>query len=219
MKTSPETTRWLGYGIVAIAASAAAYNLGRVSAENKNQCKSRHDTARDHDAARDDDSDVRSALSIARKKLVSCEQTLQRRDHHIQKSEEKPHVGEGSPTPPPEPALSKQCDIASRASELNRMSENCRDFRWQFNAYEEVLGSASIDCEAVLSIRDLARDQFSICSAVLRHFEDASKPDVTGDIRGISAMENAYMTKDEYGDIDIDELVKSPECIARMQVE
>ncbi|WP_437767749.1 hypothetical protein WMF27_17370 [Sorangium sp. So ce281] len=56
-------------------------------------------------------------------------------------------------------------------------------------------------------------------SAVLRRFESASLPDVTSDVRGINAMESAYMTKDEYGDIDIDELVKNPECIARMQTE
>jgi hypothetical protein len=213
MKTSPKPTKWIGFWVITIVASATAYNLGRASAESNNQYQSRQD------AARDDDSDARSALSVTRKKLVSCEKTLQRRDHPIQKREGKNHAGEGGPTPPPEPALSKQCDIASRATELNRMAENCRDFRWQFNAYEEILSSTSIDCESVLSFRELARDQFSICSAVIRHFESALQPDVTSDIRGLSAMENAYVTKDEYGDVDIDELVKNPECIARMQVE
>lgn len=213
MKTSPKPTRWLAFGVIAIATSAATYNLGRASMESENQYQTHQD------AARNDDSDVRLVLSVTRNRLVNCEKTLQRRDHHSQKREEKPHVGEGSPTHPSEPALSKQCDIASRATELNRMAENCRDFRWQFNAYEEILSSTSIGCESVLSIRDLARDQFSICSAVIRHFESASQPDVTSDIRGISAMESAYMTRDEYGDVDIDELVKNPECIARMQVE
>ncbi|WP_437278558.1 hypothetical protein WME90_46330 [Sorangium sp. So ce375] len=213
MKTSPKPTRWLGFGVVAIAASAAAYNLGRASAESKIQHQSHQD------AARNEDSDVRSTLSVTRKKLVSCENALQRRDRHIQEREGKPHAGEGGPTPPPEPALSKQCDIASRAAELNRMAENCRDFRQQFNAYEEILSNTSLDCESVLSIRNLAIGQSSICSAVLRHFESASQPDVTSDVRAINAMESAYMTKDEYGDVDIDALVKNPECIARMQVE
>lgn len=99
------------------------------------------------------------------------------------------------------------------------MAENCRDFRQQFNAYEEILSNTSLDCESVLSIRNLAIGQSSICSAVLRHFESASQPDVTSDVRAINAMESAYMTKDEYGDVDIDALVKNPECIARMQVE
>ncbi|WP_437746982.1 hypothetical protein WMF39_19365 [Sorangium sp. So ce1504] len=213
METSSKPTRWLGFGVVAIAASAAAYNLGRASAGSDDQHQSHQD------AARNNDSDVRSALSVTRRRLISCEETLQRRDHQHQKREGKPHAREGSPTPPPEPALSKQCDIASRAAELNRMAESCRDFRWQFNAYEEILGNLTIDCESVLNIRELAREQFSICSAVIRHFESASQPDVTSDIRGINAMEGAYMTKDEYGDVDIDELVKNPECIARMQAE
>ncbi|WP_437589682.1 hypothetical protein [Sorangium sp. So ce1000] len=39
------------------------------------------------------------------------------------------------------------------------------------------------------------------------------------DVRGIDAMENAYIFRSEYGDIDINELVKNPACIARMQAE
>ncbi|AUX19795.1 hypothetical protein SOCEGT47_002480 [Sorangium cellulosum] len=96
---------------------------------------------------------------------------------------------------------------------------DCREFVWLFNAYKEILGSSTIDCETVLSIRDLAQTQHSICTAIIRLLEDPSQPDVTSSILGLSAMESAYVFKSEHGDVDIDELVKNPACIARMQAE
>lgn len=99
------------------------------------------------------------------------------------------------------------------------MAMNCRNFRRHFGAYKAILGSRSIDCETVLSIRDLARNQYSICAAVARTFEDSSQQDITNDPRGVDAMEDAYMLRSEYGDIDINELVTNPECVARMNTE
>ncbi|WP_437947942.1 hypothetical protein WME98_45635 [Sorangium sp. So ce296] len=213
MGTSPKPTAWIGFGAIAIAVLAAAYGLGRISAKGDDQPHS-------HQAVTSkDDPDLRSALSAARKRLANCEKTLQHRDHHLQKREGKPHTTEDNPTPSPQPESTEQCVIASRAKELKWMAANCRDFRWQFNAYEEILGSSTLDCGTVLSIRDLAQTQYSICAAVVRSFEDTSQPDVASDILGIDAMESAYMTKSEYGDVDVDELVKNPECIARMQAK
>ncbi|WP_437627176.1 hypothetical protein [Sorangium sp. So ce1151] len=213
MGTSPKPTAWIGFGAIAVAVLAAAYCLGRLSAKGDNQPRS-------HQAvASKDGPDLRSALSAARNRLASCEEILQHRDNHLQKREGKPRTSEDIPTPPPQPEPSEQCIIASRAKELKWMSANCRDFRWQFTAYEEILGSSTLDCGTILSIRELAQTQYSICADVARSFEDTSQPDVTSDILGIDAMESAYMTKGEYGDVDINELVKNPACIARMLTE
>ncbi|WP_437664525.1 hypothetical protein [Sorangium sp. So ce1182] len=213
MGTSPKPTAWIRFGAIAVAVLAAAYGLGRISAKRDNRPHS-------HQAvAIKDGPDLRSALSAARKRLASCEKTLQHRDHHLQKREGKPRNSEDIPTPSPQPEPSEQCIITSRAKELKWMAANCRDFRWQFNAYEEILGSSTLDCSTVLSVRDLAQAQYSICAAVARSFEDNSQPDVTSDILGIDAMESAHMTKSEYGDVDIDELVKNPACVARMRTE
>ncbi|XXY49353.1 hypothetical protein WME91_56020 [Sorangium sp. So ce269] len=213
MGTSPKPKIWVELGAIAVAALAVAYNLGRISVENDNQPQSRQDTASENDRH------LQSTLSVARKRLANCEKTLQRRDHRPQKSEEKPHTGEEKTTPSSGPELSEQCIIASQAKELHRMATNCWNFRRQFDAYNEILGSGTIDCETVLSVRDLAQAQYSICSAVIRSFEDTSRPDVTSDILGLDAMESAYMFRSDYGDVDIDKLVKNPACIARMQTE
>ncbi|AUX24542.1 hypothetical protein SOCEGT47_050800 [Sorangium cellulosum] len=102
---------------------------------------------------------------------------------------------------------------------MHTLSANCTNFRRHFDAYKAILGSSTIDRETILNIRDLARNQHSICTAIARSFEDGSHSDLTSDIRGIDAMENAYMLRNEHGDIDINELVKNPECIARIQTE
>lgn len=200
-------------GSIAIAALAAAYNLGRISAE-------RDDRNQPHrDVASKDDPDLRSTLNATRKQLASCEKTLQRRDHHLQQIEGKPHTNEDKPTPSPEPELPKQCMIASAATQVHTLSANCTNFRRHFDAYKAILGSSAIDCETVLSIRDLARNQHSICVVIAKSFEDGSHSDLMSDVRGVDAMENSYMLRSEFGDIDINELVKNPECIARMQTE
>ncbi|KYG02609.1 hypothetical protein BE21_54695 [Sorangium cellulosum] len=117
------------------------------------------------------------------------------------------------------PELSEQCRIESQASELEMLAMDCRIFSGLFGAYKAILSSSTIDCETVLSIRELARDQYSTCADVIRFFEDALQPGVASDRRGIDAMESAYMFKSYYGDVDIDELVKNPACIARMRTE
>ncbi|WP_437492522.1 hypothetical protein WME75_18205 [Sorangium sp. So ce1014] len=213
MGTSPKPTTWIGLGAIAIAALAAAYNLGKISAESNEQPQARQD------AASKNDPDLRSTLSVTRKRLASCEKTLQRRDHHRQKREEHPHTNEDKRIPSPKPEFSEQCRIELQAIELERLAMNCRNFSGTFGAYKAILSSSTIDCEAVLSIRDLARDQYSECSDVIRSFEDASQPNVASDRRGIDAMESAYMFKSYYGDVDIDELVKNPACIDHMQAE
>jgi hypothetical protein len=213
MGTLPKPTTWIGFGAIAIAALAAAYNLGKISAESDEQPQARQD------AASKDDPDLRSTLSVTRKRLASCEKTLQGRDHHRQKREEHRPTNEDKRTPSPKPELSEQCRIELQASELDMLDVDCRNFLGTFGAYKEILSSSTIGCEAVLSIRDLARDQYSTCSNVIRYFEDAPQPGVARDRRGIGAMENAYMLKSYYGDVDIDELVKNPACIDHMQTE
>lgn len=213
MGTSQKPTTWIGSGFIAVAALAAGYTLGRTSVESDNQTQSHQD------AASKDDPDLRSTLSTTRKRLASCEETLQRRDSHLQKREKKPDANEDKPISSPEPELPKQCIITTQAMQLKTMAANCFSFRWQFNAYKEILGSDALDCETVLSIRDLARNQHSICTAVARSFDDASQPDVTSNVFGLDAMESAYMFRSDYGDVDVDELVKNPECVARMRTE
>ncbi|WP_433929483.1 hypothetical protein AB3662_37725 [Sorangium cellulosum] len=213
MGTSPTPTTWIGLGSIAVAALVVAYNLGRLSAESDKRAHPHQDVASK------DDPDLRSTLSATRERLAICEKSLQRRDQHLQEREGKPHTNEDEPTPSPEPQLPKQCMIASAATQVHTLSANCTNFRRHFDAYKAILGSSTIDCETLLSIRDLARNQHSICVAIARSFEDGSHSDLTSDIRGIDAMENSYMLRSEYGDIDIDDLVKNPECIARMQTE
>jgi hypothetical protein len=213
MGTSPKSTTWIGFGAIAAAALAAAYNLGKISTESNEEPQARQD------ASGESDPDLRSTLSVTRKRLASCETTLQRRDHHAQKREGHLHVNEDKRTPAPMPELSEQCRIESQAIELEMLAMDCRIFSGLFGAYKAILSSSTIDCETVLSIRDLARDQHSTCSDVIRSFEDTSRPDVTSDRRGIDAMESAYMFKSYYGDVDVDELVKNPACIARMHAE
>lgn len=213
MRTSPTPTTWIGLGSIAAAALAAGYILGRTSAESDNRpCPHR-------DVASIDDPDLRSTLSATRKRLATCEKALQRHEHHLQKMEKKPDTNEDEPTPSPEPELPKQCIIASAATQVHALSANCTSFRRHFEAYKEILGSSTIDCDTILSIRDLAQNQHSICAAIARSFEDPSQSDLMSDTRGVDAMENAYMLKSEYGDINIDELIKNPECIARTQTQ
>ncbi|WP_437875474.1 hypothetical protein [Sorangium sp. So ce513] len=213
MGTSLKSTTWIGFGAIAVAALAAAYDLGKISVEGNEQPQARQD------AAGESDPDLRSTLSVTRRRLASCETTLQRREHHAQKRAGHLHVNEDKRTPSPMPELSEQCRIETRATELEMLNMNCRVFSGLFGAYKVILSSSTFDCETVLSIRDLARDQYSTCSDVIRSLEDASQPDIASDRRGIGIMESAYMFKSYYGDVDIDELVKNPACIARMQAE
>jgi hypothetical protein len=169
MGTSPKPTTWIGLGIVAVATLAAAYNLGRTSAESGSRPQ------RHQHVASKDDPDPRSALSVAQKRLASCEKTLQRRNHHLQKREEKPHANASNPTLPPAPGPPEQCIIVSQATDL---TANCTNFRRHFNAYKEILGSSTLDCRTVLSIRKLALKQSSICAIVPR-----TRPDRSGRAR------------------------------------
>ncbi|WP_437718453.1 hypothetical protein WMF45_19710 [Sorangium sp. So ce448] len=213
MGTSPKPTTWIGFGAIAIAALTAAYNLGKISAESDEQPQARQD------AASKNDPDPRSTLSVTRRRLASCEKTLQRRDHHREKGQEHPSTNEDKRPPSPKSERPEQCMIQLQASELAMLDVDCRGFLAGFGAYREILGSSTFDCETVLSIRDLARDQYSACSSIIRYFEDAPQPGVTGDRRSIGAMENAYTFKSYYDDVDIDELVKNPACIDPMQTE
>jgi hypothetical protein len=211
MGTSPKPTTWIGFGAIAVAALAAAYSLGKISVDSNEQPQARQD------AASESDPDLRSTLIVTRKRLASCETTLQRRDHHAPKGEGHLHVNEDKRTPPPLPELTEQCKIESQASELEMLAMDCGLFSGMFGAYKAILGSSAIDCDTILSVRDLARDQYSTCSDVIRAFEDELQPGVASDRRGINVMERAYMFKSYYGDVDIDELVKNPACVARMQ--
>ncbi|MGK4000203.1 hypothetical protein [Sorangium sp. So ce1024] len=201
--------------VIAVAALAAAYNLGKISVESDEHPQARQD------AASQSDLDLRSTLSVTWKRLASCETTLQRRDRHAQKREGRLHVNEDertpkrTPSPVPEP--SEQCGIEPQVSELQMLAMDCRLFSGMFGAYKAILGSRTIDCESVLSIRDMARSQYLTCFSVIGFFESELSPGVASDRRGIDAMESAYMFKSYYGDVDIDELVKNPACVARMQ--
>ncbi|XYI02966.1 hypothetical protein ACMHYB_25710 [Sorangium sp. So ce1128] len=210
MGTSPKPTTWIVSGSIAVAALAAAYTMGRISAESDSRTQSHHDVASK------DDPDLRSTLSAIRERLASCEKTLQRRNHHLQKREEKPHANANSPTVSPAPELPKQCIVVSQATDL---TANCTNFRRHFNAYKAILGSSTLNCGTVLSIRDLAWKQYSICAIITRSLDGASQPDATSDPRGINSMEKPYIIRSEHGDIDMNDLVKNPECIARMQTE
>ncbi|XXT24768.1 hypothetical protein WME94_24870 [Sorangium sp. So ce429] len=209
MGTSPKPTTWIVLGSIAVAALAAAYTMGRISAESDNQTQSHHDVASK------DDPDLRSTLSATRERLASCEKALQLRNHHLEKREEQSRSDASNPTlsPAPDP---KQCIAASQAKDL---TANCTNFRRHFNAYKAILGSSTLDCGTVLSIRDLAWKQYSICAIITRSSDGSSQPDATNDPRGINSMENAYIIRSEHGEIDMNDLVKNPECIARMQAE
>ncbi|MGK4002087.1 hypothetical protein WMF31_05650 [Sorangium sp. So ce1036] len=214
MKTSPKPTAWIGLGFTAVTALAVAYNLGRTSAESGSRPQ------RHQNAASKDDPDLRSALSAAQKRLARCEETLQRHDQHPQKREEKPHTNEDNPTPPPEPALPKQCIIASQVKELHMLSASCRSLRRHFDAYKTILGSSTIDCEIVLDILSTAQIQSAFCAAIIRNSEGTTYRDATSDPLAIAAVEDAYATRNKYGDLEnINDLVKNPECIARMRTE
>ncbi|WP_437580947.1 hypothetical protein [Sorangium sp. So ce887] len=210
MGTPPKPKTWILSGSIAVAALAAAYTMGRISAESDNRTQSHHDVASK------DDPDLRSTLSAIRKRLASCEKTLQRRDHHLQKREEKPHTNANNPTVSPAPEVPKQCIVVSQATDL---TANCTNFRRHFNAYKAILGSSMLDCRTVLSIRELAIKQSSICAIVTRSFDGGSQPDPTSDPHGIDAMKNAHIVRSEHGVIDMNDLVKNPECINRMQAE
>ncbi|MDC0681720.1 hypothetical protein [Sorangium atrum] len=211
METSPKPKTWIALGSISVVA-LIAYNLGRMSVANDNRLQSHQD------AGSEGDPDLRSAVSATQKRLASCEKTLQRRDPHLQKREKEPYANEDNPTPPPEPKLPKQCIIAMQAKEQNMAAANCRDFRTHFDAYKAILGSNSIGCESVLSIRDLARMQYQICILIINVNEEISEQYATNGPIAIDAVEDAYATKSKHGDVDgIDALVKNPECIARMQ--
>ncbi|WP_129344521.1 hypothetical protein [Sorangium cellulosum] len=211
METSPKPTTWIGSGIIAVAALAAAYNLGRTSAASDRRPQ------RHQDAASKDNPDLRSALSAAQKRLTNCEKALQRRDHPLQKRAGKPHINTNNPTASPAPELPKQCIVASQAKDL---TANCTNIRRHFNAYKAILGSSTLGCETVLSILELAQKQYSICAIISRRtLDDTSQPDATSDPRDIDANENAHPLRSEHGDIDMNALVKNPACIARMQTE
>ncbi|WP_437718454.1 hypothetical protein WMF45_19715 [Sorangium sp. So ce448] len=214
MGTSPKPTIWIGSGLIAVAALAAAYNLGRTSAESG----SRHQ--RQQGAASKNDPDLRSALSAARKRLASCEETLQRHDQHLQKREETLHTNEDNPTPSPVPALPTQCIIASQVKELQMLGANCRSLRRHFAAYKTILGSNTINCEIVLDVLSVAHAQSSFCAAIIRINEGTAYRDAMSDPLAIAATEDAYATRDEYGNPnDLRALVKNPECISQLRAE
>ncbi|WP_437757888.1 hypothetical protein [Sorangium sp. So ce1389] len=214
MGTSLKPALWIGTGAIAVAALAAAYNLGRISAEGDDQ------THLSQDAGSKDDPDLQSTLSATQKRLAICEKNLQRRDQHLHRKEENPHTKDDSPASLPELECPKQCVVASQARSLNTMGASCRNFRWHFDAYKTILGSNALDCDTVLSIRDLAWMQYSLCVGIIKVSEDAHYQDATSDPLAVDAVEDAYATRSEYGDVDdIDELVKNPECIARMQAK
>ncbi|WP_437947943.1 hypothetical protein WME98_45640 [Sorangium sp. So ce296] len=213
MGTSPKPTTWIVSGSIA-AAALVAYNLGRTSTESDNQPQSHQD------AASKDNPDLRSSLSAAQKRLANCEKSLQRRDHHPLMGEKKPLTSEDIPIPPPERELSKQCIAAMQAKELTMAGANCKNFRGHFDAYKMILGSSTLDCETVLSIRGLARTQYNICTLIIQVNKEIDKQGAAIDPVAADAVQDAYAIKGEHGDVnDIDALVKNPACIARMQTE
>ncbi|WP_434042777.1 MULTISPECIES: hypothetical protein [Sorangium] len=214
MGTSPKPTTWIGLGFIAVAALAAAYNLGRTSAERGSRPQ------RHQEAASKGDPDLRSALSVAQKRLASCEKARQRYHQHLQKREEALHTNEDNPTPSSEPAPAKRCIVASQVKQLHLMAANCGSLRRHFDAYKTILGSSTIDCEIVLEIASMAHGQSTLCAAVIRSSEGATYQDAMSDPLAIAAAEDAYATRNEYGDPgDLRALVKNPECIARMRPE
>lgn len=213
MGTSSKPIAWIILGSISVAA-LVAYNLGRISVANDSQPQSHQD------AGSAGDPDLRSTVSATQKRLASCEKALQRRDPRPQKKEKEPYANEGNPTPPPEPELPKQCIIAMQEKEQNMVAANCEDFRKHFDAYKVILGNNTIDCESVLSIRGLARMQYQLCILIIKVDEELREQYATSGPIAIDAVEDAYATKSKHGDIDsIDDLVKNPECIARMQTK
>jgi hypothetical protein len=151
--------------------------------------------------------------------LAICEETRQRRDQDPHEGARKPYSSEGNPTPSPERGLSKRCIIAMQAKDLNITGAQCRNFRRHFDAYKAILGSSTVSCETVLSIRDLARRQRQICALITRINEEPGTQDATSDPLAIGAIEDAYTISSKYGDVDMNKLVNNPACIARMQAE
>jgi hypothetical protein len=211
MKTSPKPTTWIGLGFIVVAA-LAAYNLGRISAPRDNRPQTRQDV-------RKNKPDLRSILSATQQRLAICEETRQRREHDLHEGARKPHISEDNPTPSPERGLSKQCIVAMQAQDLNIAGAHCRNFRRHFDAYKAILGSSTVGCETVLSIRDLARRQRQVCALIARINEEPGSQDATSDPRAVDAVEDAYTIIGKYGDIDIDKLVKNPACMVRTQAE
>ncbi|KYF55285.1 hypothetical protein BE11_29045 [Sorangium cellulosum] len=104
--------------------------------------------------------------------------------------------------------------------QLHLMAANCGSLRRHFDAYKTILGSSTIDCEIVVDIYSLAQGQSTLCAAVIRSSEGATYQDAMSDPLAIAAAEDAYATRNEYGDPgDLRALVKNPECIARMRPE
>lgn len=98
------------------------------------------------------------------------------------------------------------------------LAANCRSLRRHFDAYKTILGSSTIDCEIILDIQAVAQVQSSFCAAIIRISEGTTYQDAMSDPLAIAAAEDAHATRNEYGDLDdVDELVKNPECIARMR--
>ncbi|WP_437278559.1 hypothetical protein WME90_46335 [Sorangium sp. So ce375] len=211
MKASPEPTTWIGLGFITVAA-LAAYNLGRTSAPSDNRTQTRQDV-------RKNKPDLRSTLSATQQRLAICEETRQRRHHDLHEGARKPYIREDNATPSPERELSKQCIVAIQAQDINITGNHCRNFRRHFDAYKAILGSSTVGCETVLSIRDLARRQRQICSLITRINEEPGTQDATSDPLAVGAVEDAYTVVSKYGNIDLDKLVKNPACIVRMQAK
>ncbi|WP_437311294.1 hypothetical protein [Sorangium sp. So ce388] len=211
MKTSPKPTTWIGLVFIAVAA-LAAYNLGKISAPSDNRPQT-------HQDVRKNKPDLRSTLSATQQRLDICEEARQRRDHDLHEGARKPYISEATPTPSPERELSKQCIIAMQAQDLNIAGAHCRNFRRHLDAYKAILGSSTVSCETVLRIRDLAQRQRQTCALITRINEEPGSQDVTSDPLAAGAVEDAYAIIRKYGDIDINNLVKNPACIARIQAE
>ncbi|WP_438015524.1 hypothetical protein WMF18_32280 [Sorangium sp. So ce315] len=211
MKTSPKSTTWIGLGFIAVTA-LVAYNLGRISVPSDNRSQARQDV-------RKNKPDLRSTLSATQQRLDDCENALLRRDQDLHEGARKPYINEANPTPSPERELSKQCVIAIQAQDLNIAGAHCRNFRRHFDAYKAILGNSTVGCETVLSIRDLAQRQRQTCALITRINEEPGTQDAMSDPLAVGAVEDAYTITGKYGDIDIDDLVKNPACIVRMQAK
>ncbi|WP_437767748.1 hypothetical protein WMF27_17375 [Sorangium sp. So ce281] len=199
-------------GFVAVAA-LAAYNLGIISATSDNRPQTRQNV-------RKNKPDLRSTLSATQQRLAICEETRQRRDDHPHEGAREPYnSSDGNPTPSPERGLSKRCIIAMQAQDLNITGAQCRNLRRHFDAYKAILGSSTVSCETVLSIRDLARRQRQICALITRINEEPGTQDATSNLLAAGAIEEAYTISSKYGDVDMNKLVNNPACIARMQAE
>ncbi|KYG02608.1 hypothetical protein BE21_54690 [Sorangium cellulosum] len=105
-----------------------------------------------------------------------------------------------------------------QVKDLHMLAANCRSFRRHFDAYKTILGSSTIDCEIVLDIHSVAQGQSALCAAIIRISEGATYQDAMSDPLAIAAADDAYATRNEYGDLgNLNDLVKNPECKARMR--